>query len=72
MLTRERLKSHLKRTATKQVDFARLVGVTRVALSFILSGRRSPGRDLALDIELATGGRIKARDWSKDAPRRAA
>ena len=68
MTTRERLRRHIKKAGATQQEFARLVGVTPAALSFVLSGRRSPGRDLALDIEAATAGAIRARDWRKDEP----
>lgn len=73
MTAPERLAAYLKRTETSQADFARLVGMTAPMLSMVLSGRRTPGRDASLEIELATGGKVSARSWSKSpASRRAA
>lgn len=56
----------------RQVDFADMARLTPPMLSMVLSGRRRPGRDAALNIEMATGGKVPARLWSKAILRRAA
>jgi transcriptional regulator with XRE-family HTH domain len=72
MTAPERLSAYLKRTKTTQADFARLVEMTGPMLSMVLSGRRTPGRDASLNIELATGGKVPARLWAKSPANREA
>jgi len=52
-----RVKYHLS-----QEDLAKLVGVTRAYIAHIENGIRKPSPDVALEIERATNGEIKA-EW---------
>lgn len=59
---RERLAQYRDRSRLKQYELARLIGVTDSYLSQLLSGRRKPGRDIAIRIEAQTG--IPVQSWS--------
>ncbi len=52
-----RVKYHLS-----QEDLAKLVGVTRAYIAHIENGIRKPSPNVALEIERATNGEIKA-EW---------
>ena len=72
MTAPEKLSAYIKSAKMRQVDFADMAKLTPPMLSMVLSGRRRPGRDAALNIEMATGGKVPARLWSKTTLRRAA
>lgn len=54
-----RLKSYLAEKKMLLKDFCKEVGCTYSHLSGVDSGKRIPGRRLAKDIEIATGGLVK-------------
>lgn len=66
------LAAYLRRSKLTQAEFARRAQMSPPMLSMVLTGRRLPGRDAALNIESASDGQVAARLWSKAAPRRAA
>lgn len=46
-----------------QQDFAESLGIKQPSLSMILNGKRTPGLRLALDIQEATKGCVRADSW---------
>lgn len=56
------LKAYLKETETTEATFAEKVGTTSSYVSQIVTAHRWPSRDLAIAIEKATGGLVKAAD----------
>lgn len=57
------LRSHLKENATKQIDFAKAVGISPGFLNDILKGRRRPSFEKAVKIQLETGGVVALDMW---------
>ena len=65
---RDALRAYLKRTDTTITDFAARVGVTRPAISMLLSDEeREPTLSLALAIQRETNGLIPASAWEQAA-----
>ena len=54
------LLSYLKTTKTRQADLAEKVGVTQATISKIASGCLTPSLDVAVAIEAATKGKVRA------------
>lgn len=57
------LLSYLKATKTRQADFAAIVGVSQATVSKLIGGSVAPSLELAVRIERATGGEVKATSW---------
>lgn len=67
MSPRKALRAHLKRNKLSMAKFAASVGVSRPAISVLLSDDdREPTLSLALNIERQTGGAVKASAWARD------
>lgn len=60
------LSSHLKQTGTTQADFAARIGVDQATVSKLCRGKLLPSLPLAVAIERATDGQIKAVSWVSD------
>ena len=58
-----KLRSHLKESATKQIEFAKAVGISLGFLNDILKGRRRPSFEKAVKIQLETGGVVALDMW---------
>jgi len=56
------LHTYLKKKKLSQGDFAKKVGVTAGCISHLVRGIRRPRADLAVRIQAATGGRVRASD----------
>jgi DNA-binding XRE family transcriptional regulator len=65
-----RLKEYLSKTKMKQARFAEQVGTTRANLCQLVAGQHVPSLDLALRIQVASGGLVTVADWSRAAARR--
>ncbi len=59
------LRQHIVKTGTRAKHLAERLGISRGAMADLLSGRRTPGLQLALRIEAETGVPVQA--WSQDA-----
>lgn len=57
------LRTFLTRTRTKQADLAKRLGVSCGYMSELVKGDKTPGLELAVKIEDATGGQVSARSW---------
>lgn len=57
------LHDYLIKAAYTQKRFADAVGVDQSVISKLSRGRTSPGLDLAVKIERATGGAVPASSW---------
>ncbi|RID91527.1 hypothetical protein D2N39_12550 [Gemmobacter lutimaris] len=57
------LRTYLTQTKTKQAVLAKLVGVSCGYMSELVKGDKTPGLELAVKIEDATGGAVPARSW---------
>lgn len=57
------LRTFLTQTKTKQAELAKRVGVSCGYMSELVKGDKTPGLELAVKIEDATGGAVKARSW---------
>ncbi|MEJ5359896.1 MAG: helix-turn-helix transcriptional regulator [Desulfobacterales bacterium] len=57
-----RLEAFFKKTGKKQSEIANAAGCSKAAISMIAKGRRRPSPDLALRIERATGGAVRAAE----------
>lgn len=53
----------------RQKDFAREAGISEPMLSLYRYGQRNPGLAAAVGIEKASGGKVRAANWSH-VPRR--
>ena len=58
-----RLKEYLDRTGIKQARLAAQVGTTRANMCHLVAGKQIPGLDLALRIQVASGGLVTIGDW---------
>ncbi|GAA6162597.1 hypothetical protein NBRC116590_03010 [Pelagimonas sp. KU-00592-HH] len=58
-----KLAQYLKDSQIRQEDFAEEIGVKQGTVSRFASGRGTPGLELAVAIEDATGGAVPARSW---------
>lgn len=45
--------------------FAERLGISKAMLSLMLSGKRRPGRELAVNIEAVTKGKVKVKEWAE-------
>lgn len=61
----EKLKAHLTRTKTRQLEFARSLGISQSYVSEMLSGKRTPSLAMAGRIASATKGRVPVSAWIK-------
>lgn len=61
----QNLIEHIKSLGISQSAFAAQIGVSKGYMSQILSGQRSPSRDMIQRIDLATGGRVPPSVWFK-------
>jgi DNA-binding XRE family transcriptional regulator len=69
---RSALRSFLARKGMTKDAFAKKVGVSRPAISVLLSDeRREPSLALAIAIERVTGGSVPARSWLQSTIRHA-
>jgi transcriptional regulator with XRE-family HTH domain len=59
------LREYLKLNKIKQKNFADDVGISEAYISLILSGRRMPSVPVALQIEKASKGKVRAIDILK-------
>ncbi len=66
------LKSYLDSGVIRAAELARAIGVQRTNVSHWLSGKSRPSRAVALRVEAATGGAVRASDWYLAAEHRAA
>ncbi len=69
MLVMERkydLREHLYQSRMTVTEFARKMQTTRTHISNIINGKIRPGKRLARDIEIETGGLITAEDLLKN------
>lgn len=62
-----KLKQYLFENDKKPSVFAAEVGVSPSTITRILRGERSPGFNLVMRIERATGGAVCAEDWYEEA-----
>ncbi|MCB5412161.1 helix-turn-helix domain-containing protein [Pseudogemmobacter faecipullorum] len=62
----EHLATYLNKHRLAQRSFAERVGCSPSFLSDLLAGRRVPGLSLAVRMERATGGEVKAVHWVPD------
>ncbi|WP_417257374.1 helix-turn-helix transcriptional regulator [Celeribacter sp.] len=61
----EHLKEYLAREKIGQSEFAVRVEISRGALCDILSGRRDPSFEVAMRIEMETGGAVRLEGWRR-------
>lgn len=62
------LRTFLVQTRTKQAELAKRVGVSCGYMSELVKGDKTPGLELAVRIEDATGGAVPARSWVAPLP----
>lgn len=60
-----KLTEYLESTGEAKAKFAARVGLSPGALADLLSGRRQPSPESAVDIERETGGAVRVEDWEK-------
>lgn len=60
------LADFLMQTNMSQAKLADQIGVSRAYMSQLVGGTKTPSLSVAVAIERATGGRIKAADWTAD------
>lgn len=63
LMCMENLREHIARLGVSQSTFADRIGVSRGYLSQILSGARSPSREMIQKIDQATGGSVPPGVW---------
>jgi transcriptional regulator with XRE-family HTH domain len=56
------LREYLESRRLTQAEFARMVRITPVTLSYYLFGRRKPLLEIAMRIEKATNGKVTMQD----------
>ena len=66
MVAPDKLKQWQAKNSVTNQDLARRVGVSCPYVSQWRSGARRPGRDKAVALEAATGGRVRVADWRED------
>jgi DNA-binding XRE family transcriptional regulator len=59
----KKLASYLTTQNIRQADFANSVHASQPTISKLMSGSTLPSLALAVAIERATGGAVKASDW---------
>jgi len=57
------LHEFIKSSGETQAKWAGRLGISRAYLSMLTSGQKTPGLDLAVRIERATGGAVTAASW---------
>jgi len=57
------LRTFLQKSGIKQSDLATRLGISRGYMSELVSGDKSPGRELAVKIERATRGGVPVQSW---------
>lgn len=62
------LPEYLTKSGLKQAAFAQRIGVTQATVSKLIARTMLPGLELAVKIEDATGGAVKARSWIAPLP----
>lgn len=62
------LRTFLSQTRTKQAELAKRLGVSCGYMSELVKGDKTPGLELAVKIEDATGGAVPARSWVAPLP----
>lgn len=60
------LADFLSRNEITQTDFAESIGVSKVMVSCLVRGTKTPSGLLARKIELVTGGAVTLSDWFPD------
>jgi len=61
-----KLSQYLTANAISQGDFAKMIGVTQVAISRYANETRVPGLKLIFAIDKATKGKVTVKDWPQD------
>ena len=61
------LKEYIKNYESSMADFARKLKVSRGYLHNLVTGRRLPSARLATAIENLTGGKVRLRDFFREA-----
>jgi len=61
-----KLETYLSERDIKPSAFAAEIGVAPSTITRILRGERSPGFDLVMRIQRATGGSVRAEDWYEE------
>lgn len=61
------LAAYLSETKTSQAKLAEEIGVSRAYMSELVGGTKTPSLFVAVAIERATEGRIKAASWIEGA-----
>lgn len=61
------LRTYLKETDTSQAALADQIGVSRAYMSELVGGSKTPSLSVAVAIENATRGQIKAASWVEGA-----
>jgi len=59
----EQITAYLKETKRTKADMARELGVSKSYMTELCSGEKTPGLQLALRIQAATGGLVPATSW---------
>lgn len=59
------LSSYLTASNVTQAQLANMVSVSRGYMSELVNGSKTPGLRVALAIEKATRGKVKANSWAK-------
>lgn len=62
------LDHHLRERKISGASFARMLGVSEAYLSQLRRGRRLPSLSLAMKIERATEGEVRAAAWTAEEP----
>lgn len=61
-----KLAKYLSTNEILQGDFAKIIGVTQVAVSRYANETRVPGLKLIFAIDKATKGKVTVKDWPQD------
>ncbi|MGA0540703.1 helix-turn-helix domain-containing protein [Neotabrizicola sp. VNH66] len=57
------LRSYIDKTGIRQAALAGALGISKGYMSELVSGDKSPGRELAVKIERATFGAVPVQSW---------
>jgi DNA-binding transcriptional regulator YdaS (Cro superfamily) len=60
------IRTYLSRVGKSQAWLARQLGIQPTHLNQIISGRKRPSLDLALEIESITGGAVPVSTWRRE------
>lgn len=63
---RRLLGTWLQKTRHSQAEFGRVVGLSALAMSNVLTGRTRPSLSVAIRVEEATEGAVKCSAWKLD------